>query len=107
MIDDLWAVLTGKAKRVRAQAKLNWDLRCENDNLKDELYHNQRQLAKRIELALQAIERVAALSLANDKNFVTSEFDPARKAESETLGAQAIRRIEAEHLARQHTEGKL
>lgn len=42
-----------------------------------------------------------------DPLYGVPEDDPARVAESKDLGEQAIRRIKAEAMARDHTEGKL
>lgn len=40
-----------------------------------------------------------------DPTFVKSEFDQDRKAESDRLGEEAIKRLKAEDWARRHTEG--
>lgn len=42
-----------------------------------------------------------------DPTFIQSYDDPARREESDRIGAKAISLIKAESLARQHTEGKL
>jgi len=40
-----------------------------------------------------------------DPIFAKSEFDPDRKAESDRLGEEVIKRLQAEDWARKHTEG--
>ncbi len=62
---------------------------------------------QRIELRLSAMSAGMGRIVAKlDPMYGKSEFDPARKAESDKLGEETIRRLEAEDWARRHSVGE-
>lgn len=64
-----------------------------------------------IEDILDALERIHMDNLKLRSDFTVTmgadELDPRRKAASDAIGQEVIRRMVAEDMARKHTTGKL
>lgn len=77
------------------------------NNIKDQ-YHVFNNKLDKLSLQIGSITPGLGRIIAKlDPMYGRPEQDSARKAESDRLGDQVIERLKAEHLARQHTEGKL
>ena len=63
-----------------------------------------QQDVDQLKTILPALGRILAKL---DPDYSTSDIDPAKRAESDRIGEEAIRRIHAEDMARRHTTGEL
>lgn len=63
-----------------------------------------RGVRKQVAITNNALGRVIAKV---DPRFLQDPLSKEARAESDRIGQEALRRIEAEHMARRHTEGKL
>ena len=82
-----------------------WDLEYRIDKL----HHTSiRYGAKVIELERQArVNREPTEKAINNRMDTRSEFSKERQEESNKIGEEALKRLEAEDAARRHTEGKM
>ena len=71
--------------------------------LRDELHNEMGKLQHQINILLPGLGRVIAKL---DPMYGKSEHDPARKAESDRLGEEIIKRLIADNAARKHTLGE-
>lgn len=72
-----------------------------NANIGD-LANQVKLLTEQVRLSNMIIARLAV-----DPNFTRDELDPAKRAESDRLADETIRRLRGEDLARRHTTGDL
>ena len=73
------------------------------EELKLDLFYVRKEIQKDYRVTQQALGRIVAKL---DPDYNKPESDPARKAESERLGEEVIKRLEAEDWARKHTTGE-
>jgi len=73
------------------------------EELRLNLFYVRKEIQKDYRVTQQALGRIVAKL---DPDYNKSESDPSRKAESDRLGEEVIKRLEAEDWARRHTTGE-